>query len=439
MRLNADARRARTTLAPLLRMAAEIEHAIACQYLFAAHSMKSHPVEPGCTPERLELLRTWKGTLLSIARMEMEHLGIVNNVLMAMGEDAHLGRPSFPTPRGLFPVEEGFSLEPFSLATLGRFVLIEYPHHKTARVTEFLGFLERDGRTPEDDDLRHQIGTGRDVQRNSISELYDMIEHAIEHLADNVAASLFIGDPTLQVTNSTLGFPPGVRIRDVELSAVDGKKAAVKILRRVRREGEGGKKRTEYEPLEHFPRLVSMYEALSEERRMDPAFDPARPVVSNPVAGGRHRASDVVTRVRDPLAKEVMHAHDLAYDTSLRLLAMICAIPSSDPTYPVVQNLAFMPMMTLVLRPLGELLTHLDAGVTPGAKAGAAFSSPPHLSTDSPATARRLVAEQLGELRARCAHIAKLAAGTRHASRFEFVQENTWVIASSSEQWVTGP
>lgn len=437
MSLNADARRARTTLAPLLRMAAEIEHAIACQYLFAAHSMKSHPVESGCTPERLELLRRWKGTLLSIARMEMEHLGIVNNVLMAMGEDAHFARPSFPTPAGLFPVKRGFSLEPFNLRTLGRFVLIEYPHHKTARVTELLRFLERDTRTTEDDELRGEIGTGREVQRNSISELYDMIEHSIEHLPGNIAASLFIGDPTLQMTNSTLGFPPGVRIRDVELSAVDGKKAAVKILRRVRREGEGASKRTDYEPLEHFPRLVSIYEALSEERSNDPAFDPARPVGPNPVVGGKHLAGDEVTRVRNPLAQKVMQAHDLAYDTSLRLLAMICALPSSDPIYPIVQNLAFMPVMTLVLRPLGELLTHLDAGVTPARRAGAPFSSPPHLTTESPATARRVIAEQLDELQARCVRIAALARGTRHAARFEFLKENTWVIASNSAQWAT--
>jgi hypothetical protein len=133
-----------------------------------------------------------------------------------------------------------------------------------------------------------------------------------------------------------------------------------------------------------------------------------------------------------------MRAHDLAYDTSLRLLAMICTLPSDDPTYPNVQNLAFMPMMTLVLRPLGELLTHLDAGATPACRAGAPFSSPPHLSTDSPATARRLVAAQLHELQAQCARIAARTRGTRHASRFEFLRENTWVIASNSAQWAAG-
>jgi hypothetical protein len=65
----------RMHLANLLAEAAEYEHNVMCQYLFAAFSMKREFSEGGVTYEQLEIMRAWQSTLLTVAREEMEHLG----------------------------------------------------------------------------------------------------------------------------------------------------------------------------------------------------------------------------------------------------------------------------------------------------------------------------------------------------------------------------
>ena len=89
----------RRRLVALLTEAAELEHALMCQYLYAAFSMKRH-VSEGVTWAQLELMRRWEASIMLIARQEMEHLGLVCNLLTAIGEAPWLTRPNLPlSPR----------------------------------------------------------------------------------------------------------------------------------------------------------------------------------------------------------------------------------------------------------------------------------------------------------------------------------------------------
>ena len=67
-----------------LTEAAELEHGLLCQYLFAAFSMKKHPAD-GITWAQAERIRAWERNILEVAREEMAHLGTVSNMLTAVG------------------------------------------------------------------------------------------------------------------------------------------------------------------------------------------------------------------------------------------------------------------------------------------------------------------------------------------------------------------
>ena len=82
----------REALIYMLCEAAELEHAIMCQYLFAAFSLKQTTQE-GLTAEELAAVDRWRKSVSHIATQEMLHLALVQNVLSAVGAAPHLSRP----------------------------------------------------------------------------------------------------------------------------------------------------------------------------------------------------------------------------------------------------------------------------------------------------------------------------------------------------------
>ena len=78
----------REALIYMLCEAAELEHGIMCQYLFAAFSLKQREDE-GLTPEELDVVTRWRRTIAHVATEEMLHLALVQNVLSAIGAAPH--------------------------------------------------------------------------------------------------------------------------------------------------------------------------------------------------------------------------------------------------------------------------------------------------------------------------------------------------------------
>ena len=74
----------REALIYMLCEAAELEHGIMCQYLFAAFSLKQRADE-GLEPEELEAVTRRRRTIAHVAAEEMLHLAFVQNVLSAIG------------------------------------------------------------------------------------------------------------------------------------------------------------------------------------------------------------------------------------------------------------------------------------------------------------------------------------------------------------------
>src|SRR5262245_57269718 len=123
----------RSQLIYALTEVTELEHLLMCQYLFAAASLKTDLAELGTADRRYyqnELIRDWKRALIGIAREEMQHLAFANNLLISVEGAANFARPNFPSANRFYrtgPASPGLemSLEPFSLATVERFIRFE--------------------------------------------------------------------------------------------------------------------------------------------------------------------------------------------------------------------------------------------------------------------------------------------------------------------------
>src|SRR5258708_9514844 len=74
----------REALIYMLCEAAELEHGIMCQYLFAAFSIKQDAVE-GLTDDQVATVRRWRERISHVAAQEMLHLALVQNLLSAIG------------------------------------------------------------------------------------------------------------------------------------------------------------------------------------------------------------------------------------------------------------------------------------------------------------------------------------------------------------------
>jgi rubrerythrin len=102
----------------LLTAAAEIEHALMVQYLYAAYSVRV------AGPHADELQKV-QNLLIQIAREEMGHLVTVQNLLHLVGGPQNLGRDRAPYADEIYPFR--FTLEPVSRDSLAKYVTAESP------------------------------------------------------------------------------------------------------------------------------------------------------------------------------------------------------------------------------------------------------------------------------------------------------------------------
>jgi hypothetical protein len=112
----------------LLESAAEVEHALMVQYLYAAYSLKSSdevqdPAQQAALDETSP--DSWPHLLLGIAREEMGHLMTVQNLLLLLGLPPNLEREDFPPRKDLYPFS--LHLEPLSQRSLAKYVVAEAP------------------------------------------------------------------------------------------------------------------------------------------------------------------------------------------------------------------------------------------------------------------------------------------------------------------------
>lgn len=105
----------------LLHVAAEIEHSLMVQYLFAAYSLGG----PQVPSELRDEVRAWKETILGVAKEEMGHLMTVQNLHTALGLPLNLDREDYPWGSEFYPFD--FTLQRLTLDSLATYVCAESP------------------------------------------------------------------------------------------------------------------------------------------------------------------------------------------------------------------------------------------------------------------------------------------------------------------------
>jgi hypothetical protein len=109
----------------LLTAAAEIEHALMVQYLYAAYSVRA---PRGTTPTELDRIQD---LLFQIAREEMGHLATVQNLLHLIGGPLNFNREHSPYASEIYPFR--FKLEPLTRGSLAKYVIAESPQQLPGR------------------------------------------------------------------------------------------------------------------------------------------------------------------------------------------------------------------------------------------------------------------------------------------------------------------
>jgi CDGSH-type Zn-finger protein len=353
----------REELIYLLSRACELEHGVACVYLFAAHSLKSDPAEGGITSAQAEMVHRWKRRLVAVAVEEMLHLSQLTNVLTAIGGAPHFRRTNFPVPRSALPINDHMTLEPFSIETLERFMLIEMPEagllsdsdqaeadEVAARVCQRVG---RNNIAEAQSQPESISGCEPfDVDFSTQAEFYHKIMTGIASIPED---ELFIGPPEAQANSRFIGF-------DDKLYPVTSRKTALDAIQMVIEQGEAP---TAAHPDAHFWVFRAIWREYREEvaraQKNGIDFNPVRPVVANPMTrfyddtrGG--------TLISDPLTHQVADLYNGVYDTMLLMLLRFFAHGGETDAELEKLGRATIRLMMGVTRPLGEALAKMPAG-----------------------------------------------------------------------------
>ena len=355
-------------LVKALDEAAELEHVLMCQYLYAAFTMKKagepdSPYGRALSPAQYEIARRWQATIYKVARQEMEHLALVNNLRLGLGVAPYFWKPNFPVKYEYDPFTLPMMLERFDFASIERFIVFEAPEHWAPGDCGPDPQIIALHSTPRYDALLASGGV--DVRPSSyphidsIQVLYDAIKAAINN--DNqipALENLFVfADQTESRQHEPYDHFVFSQEANVFVFPVYDRRSANAAIDEILKEGEGVNAQPSY--ASHYCSFSWIYEGMKAT-----GIDAAWNVITNP-------STDSVT---DPVAQTAMGLFDYAYTTMLYMLSSFYAYyaPETKEGKPgtgdnaeisaALQDCAFAPMMTMVVRPLAEIITRLPAG-----------------------------------------------------------------------------
>jgi CDGSH-type Zn-finger protein len=359
----------REELLYLLTRASELEHNLACVYLYAGYSLKNHVDEGGVTADELEIVRGWKRKLAHVAVEEMLHLAQVSNILTAVGGAPHFTRSNFPMAASTFPFGIELTLEPFSQALIERLVCYELPEKGVLPEASAAFYDSVRARVATNVDQAESLRTRNtvepfDIDFRTVGEFYKKIESAFRCMSEG---RLFIGPPEAQANPKYLDLPDElVEVRDAQ--------SAIRAIEMIIEQGESP---TSEHPDAHFVVFDSIrkeYEDLSARAKAEGrAFEPVRPMISNPMTRGYADAAGA-NRITGANAQELAELFNGTYDLMLMMLLRFFAHDGETEEQFRLLARGTLRIMASVLRPLGEALAKTPAGPEyPGKTAGPGF------------------------------------------------------------------
>jgi Ferritin-like len=287
----------RDYLIMLLHAAAELEHGLMVQYLYAAYSLGDEAVPAKLQPK----IRRWRDHILTVAKEEMGHLLTVQNVLCFLGGPVSVHRRQFPwqSPFTPFP----FSLEPLSLKSLSYYVFAEMPddlegledRRKNSRAWRFL--------TADEEKIRASVLDKVGKVTHGVGRLYLKIIEIMENV-DHISDSDLRPDSfSVQASWDDWGRgyrpaparpgkterPEGQSKSSVIILQMGTRTEAVDALKQVASQGEAAHVQSNLrdEP-SHFDRFVEIYQQFDSE----PNKAMVRPVPVNPCTDRSRESKD---------------------------------------------------------------------------------------------------------------------------------------------------
>src|SRR5215831_8233691 len=379
----------REQLWSLLIEAAQIEHMIMCQYLYASFSLKTEPDE-GLTAEQADAVARWRETISGVAIEEMLHLALVMNVMTAIGAAPSLSRPNFPRHSEYLPPGVEFALLPFGADSLTHFLYLERPEGmERVDAAEFVPSAP----PPE------PVGQAEVMPRPqgflTVGHLYRGIEQGLTDLAGRLGERvLFVGEPRAQATPERFRWPQLIAVTDLA--------AARAAMDEIIEQGEGA--RGDWRQA-HYGRFFGIWNEYQQLREQDPSFEPARPVMP----AFTQQPFDIAQpqpQPTEPVTRELAELFNLAYEVLLQVLTRF--FTHTDETEEQLDALvqAAFDIMAGVLRPVGTALTRLPVGPgNPGRTAGPVFQMYYQMGNFVPwrNAAWALLSERAAVLSRRCA------------------------------------
>lgn len=348
----------REALIYTLGKAAELEHLVLCQYLFAAFSMKRDESE-GLAPDAVPMVQRWRRELSHIAEQEMLHLALVQNLLTAVGAAPRLGRANFPVPVRSWPADVRMVLLPFGEVALRHFAFLERPEGMAIADVEEFAAIEKATPLPppSEDEMAPYL-----PDFETIGHLYRAIENGLEQLALRMGPErLFIGPPRAQATAE--------HFRWDELVAVTDLASARRAIDTIVEQGEGA--RGDWKDA-HFGRLINILDEFMAARDANPTFDATRPVIAASVRPPDN--GETVPIITDLFTIRCVDLLNAVYEVLLQVLARYFA--HTDESNEQLGTLADVAvgLMEGAIKTLGNLVTKLPVGPDyPGMTAGPTF------------------------------------------------------------------
>ena len=394
----------RTELIYALNEAAELEQGFMIQYLFAAMTMKKR-LDEKITGKQQELIRQWESQILSVAREEMAHLGMVCNLLSAIGGAPHFERPNFPQKAAdYYPFD--FILSPFSQETLYRFIRFELPKDEQlpdppvpsskSKLFELFAFA------PDP------------IEYDYLSELYNQIRHGFNHIKED---ELFIGPRS--------GQDYEYWSKRVQILNVKNRENANTVIDLIIDNGEGAPEKRDGS---HYNTFLKMYKELRLEMQIQPDFDPSRPVVLNPRTRIHHRDTHLDgTFIKNESSRKVAELFNLCYETSLLMLSQLYSLGGESLSERGILRKSSRHLMTMAIRPIAEILTDMPISdkETDG-NAGPPFELYGKLQLSTQEPNRWIILNEL---------LDSIILGTKELSdsnqRFAFISENISLIQNN--------
>jgi hypothetical protein len=302
----------------LLHTAAEIEHSLLVQYLYAAYSLADHDFLGTAVPRHPgDVTRKWRQAIVEIAREEMAHLLTVQNLLKFIGGPLNFDREDFPFLAFLYPFP--FNLEPLTKTSLAKYVAAEMPAEPAQPPALIQEIIER----------ASEAAGGHPVNR--VGQLYATLTSIFADAA-KLADSDFRPDtaPTQPPSpsqsqaspedwHSSPGSPLLVR-------AIGSRHDAVQALQDIGAQGEGWANPSAGPPApSHFDRFLGIYQAFPEP--VTPGgqvtWVPARSVPVNPNTLNQPSddAAAELGRITDPATRRWASLFNVRYRMLLTNLA----------------------------------------------------------------------------------------------------------------------